>query len=332
MKPNATQAQIDHVIEKIEHAGLKAHLSKGSELTLIGCIGEESKIEPIGWTSVPGVERAERISKPYKLASKQMHPKPSIVDVGGYKVGGGSLAVMAGPCTVENREMLFDAAAAVKKAGAGVLRGGAFKPRTSPYDFAGLGEEGLVLLQEAGKKFNMPTVTEVRAISQIEVACKYCDMMQIGARNMQNYDLLREVGQARKPVLLKRGLAATIKEVLLAAEYILSGGNSQVVLCERGIRTFENSTRFTFDVAAIPVLKSETHLPVIFDPSHAAGKGSLVPPLARAGVAAGADGFIIEVHCDPEEALCDGDQSIPPKAFEALVQELQAIHALVNKK
>ena len=332
MKPGATEAQVKHVVEKIEHAGLKAHVSPGAELTLIGCIGEENKIEGIGWTSLPGVDRAERISKPYKMVSRQTHPKPTVVNVKGVKIGDGNLAVMAGPCTVENREMVMDAAAAVKKGGAKILRGGAFKPRTSPYDFQGLGEEGLKLLAEAGKKHDMPTVTEVRAISQIAIACEYCDMLQIGARNMQNYDLLREIGKTHKPVLLKRGLSATIKETLLAAEYILSGGNHDVVICERGIRTYETATRFTFDVSAIPIFKQETHLPVVFDPSHAAGKGTLVSAISRAGVAAGADGLIVEVHCDPEEALCDGDQSIPPKVFEALVKDLHAIHEIVKGK
>ena len=332
MKPGASDAQVKHVIERIEAAGLKTHVSRGDELTLIGCIGDEAKVERLNWSATPGVERAERITKPWKIASRQMHPAASVVDVQGVKIGGGRLTFLAGPCTVEGREMILKGAQVVKENGGQILRGGAFKPRTSPYDFQGLGEEGLKLLSEAGKKYGLPTVTEVRTLAHVPKACEHCDMLQIGARNMQNYDLLREVGQARKPVLLKRGFAATIKELLLAAEYILSAGNTQVVLCERGIRTYETATRFTFDVSAIPVLKEQTHLPVIFDPSHAAGKASLVPPLARAGVAAGADGLIVEVHHNPEEALCDGDQAILPKVFKALVVELKAIHGIIKQR
>ena len=331
MKPGATEAQVRHVVERIEAAGLKTHLSCGEELTLIGCIGDESKVEGWNWSATPGVDRAERITKPWKIASRQMHPSPSVVDVKGVKIGGGSLALLAGPCTVENREMLVRTAAIVKQAGGQILRGGAFKPRTSPYDFQGLGEEGLRLLAEVGRELGLPTVSEVRTLAHVPMTCKYADMLQVGARNMQNYDLLREVGQARKPVLLKRGLSATIKELLLAAEYILSEGNAQVVLCERGIRTFETATRFTFDVSAIPVLKEQTHLPVLFDPSHAAGKASLVPALARAGVAAGADGLIVEVHHNPVEALCDGEQALTPKAFEEMLSDLRNIHEIVSK-
>jgi len=240
------------------------------------------------------------------------------------------LTVMAGPCTVEDREMLFDAAAAVKRGGAKILRGGAFKPRTSPYDFQGLGEDGLKLLQAAREQYGLPVVTEVRTLAHVPISCKYADLLQIGARNMQNYDLLTEVGKSGKPVLLKRGLSATVRELLLAAEYVLSAGNQKVILCERGIRTFETSTRFTMDVAAIPVLKQETHLPVVFDPSHAAGRASLVPALSRAGVAAGADGLIVEVHCNPEDAHCDGDQALRPEAFEKMVGGLRQIHQLVR--
>jgi 3-deoxy-7-phosphoheptulonate synthase len=328
LKPGVSESQVRHVIERIEAAGCRAHISKGDELTIIGCIGDESKVERLSWSAVAGVERVERITKPYKLAARQMRPKGSVVDVAGVKIGGSELVLIAGPCTVENREMLFDAAKAVKKAGAQMLRGGAFKPRTSPYDFQGLGEEGLKLLKEAREKHGLPVVTEVRTLAHVPVACAYADMLQIGARNMQNYDLLTEVGRAGKPVLLKRGFSATVKELLLAAEYVLAAGNPNVVLCERGIRTFETATRFTFDVAAIPILKQETHLPVVFDPSHAAGRASLVPPISRAGVAAGADGLIVEVHCDPEDAQCDGDQALQPDVFEKMVRELRAIHAL----
>jgi len=331
LKPGASEAQLKHVVERIEAAGCRAHVSCGEELTIVGCIGDEARVERLNWSTVPGVERAERITKPYKLASRQLQPKAGVIEVGGVKIGGGTLTVMAGPCTVEDRKMLFDAAAAVKKAGAGILRGGAFKPRTSPYDFQGLGEEGLRLLQEAGRKYGMPVVTEVRTLAHVPLACRYADILQVGARNMQNYDLLTEVGRAGRPVLLKRGLSATVKELLLAAEYVLAAGNRQVILCERGIRTFETATRFTFDVSAIPVLKAETHLPVIFDPSHAAGQWRLVAPLARAGVAAGADGLIVEVHCDPEEAKCDGDQALRPDVFADTVKDLKAIHAVVCK-
>jgi len=330
LKPGATDTQLQHVIERIEAAGCRAHVSKGEELTIVGCIGDEAKVERLSWGAFPGVERAERVTKPYKFASRKLQPRGSVVDVSGVKIGGDELTVMAGPCTVENRKMLFDAAAAVKQAGAKILRGGAFKPRTSPYDFQGLGEEGLKLLQEAREEFGLPIVTEVRTLAHVPVACRYADLLQIGARNMQNYDLLTEVGRAGKPVLLKRGLSATVRELLLAAEYVLAAGNQRVILCERGIRTFETATRFTLDVAAIPVLKQETHLPVVFDPSHAAGRTSLVPALARAGVAAGADGLIVEVHCNPEEANCDGDQALRPEEFAKMVAGLQKIHALVS--
>lgn len=336
MRSEVTERQVGEVVERVESEGLETHVSRGETLTIVGCIGPVEKIEQLQPGVWEGVERVERISKPWKLAGKVLHPKPSVVRVGGangvptVKIGSGELVVMAGPCTVENREMLFASAAAVKKAGAGILRGGAFKPRTSPYDFQGLGVEGLKLLREAGLEFGMPTVTEVRSPSHIPQALKYADMLQIGARNMQNYDLLREVGQAPKPVLLKRSFSASIKELLLAAEYILTEGNEGVVLCERGMRTFETATRFTLDVGAVAVLREETHLPVIVDPSHAAGKYQYVAPLGLAGVAAGADGLIVEVHCNPKEARCDGDQALLPDRFQELMRAAKAVYRAVR--
>jgi 3-deoxy-7-phosphoheptulonate synthase len=326
LKLGATDEQLRHVVERIEAAGCRAHISRGEELTIVGCIGDDAKVERLNWQAMPGVERAERVTRPYKLASRQFQPHPTVVQVGSAQFGAGRLTVIAGPCTVEDEQMLWAAAEAVRQAGAHMLRGGAFKPRTSPYDFQGLGEDGLRLLQKAGRRFGLPVVTEVRTPAHVPPACAYADMLQVGARNMQNYDLLLEVGRSNKPVLLKRGFSATVRELLLAAEYILSTGNRQVVLCERGIRTFETSTRFTLDVSAIPVLKQETHLPVIFDPSHAAGRAALVPALARAGVAAGADGLIVEIHCNPEEAQCDGEQALRPDGFAALMTDLFNIH------
>lgn len=330
MQPGATDEQVQHVKERVEAEGLQTHISRGDELTIIGCIGDEAKVEKLNWRSTPGVQRAERITNPWKMASRQMHPDPTVIDVDGVKVGGGTLTIMAGPCTVEGREMLMGTAKAVKDAGGHILRGGAFKPRTSPYDFQGLGVEGLKLLHEATEATGLPTVTEVRSPTHVPLACRHSSILQIGARNMQNYDLLRQVGQVQKPVLLKRGFSSTIKELLLAAEYILHAGNQDVMLCERGIRTFENATRFTFDVSAIPVLKELTHLPIIVDPSHAAGRASLIPAVARAGVAAGADGLIIEVHNDPGSARCDADQAITPESFSKLVKEMNQIHEIVK--
>lgn len=337
MRQHASARQISSVIDRVKENGLKTHVSQGESLTIIGCIGPSAKIEqlqhqPLTWE---GVDRVERISKPWKLAGFELHPKPSVVRVGGndglpiVDIGGGEFTMMAGPCTVENRQMLFASAEAVKKAGAKILRGGAFKPRTSPYDFQGMGVDGLKLLQEAGREFGLPTITEVRSPAHIAPALKYCDMLQIGARNMQNYDLLREVGQAPKPVLLKRGLSATVKELLLAAEYILTEGNESVILCERGIRTFETATRFTMDVGAVASLREATHLPIVVDPSHAAGRFSLVAPIGLAGVAAGADGLIVEVHCNPKEAKCDGDQALVPERFRALMEAAIEIHRIV---
>ncbi len=332
MEENAPDSAIERVIRRVEAAGLRTHLSKGIERTIIGCIGDERIISQIPFAAMPFVEKVLPVLSPFKIASRAFHPDDSVVEVGGVRIGGGALTLMAGPCAVEDAESLLASAKGVREAGAQILRGGAFKPRTSPYDFQGLGEEGLKLLSETGKALGMPTITEVRTLAHVPVAEKYADILQVGARNMQNFDLLREVGRTRKPVMLKRGMANTAHELLMAAEYILAEGNSAVMLCERGIRTFETSTRFTLDVSAIPVVKQSSHLPVIVDPSHAAGKASLVSALARAGVAAGADGVIVEVHASPENALCDGQQALTPAEFAGLAAELKAIHGILREK
>jgi 3-deoxy-7-phosphoheptulonate synthase len=327
-RPNVTDAEIDHIRERIESVGMRTHLSRGEHRTIIGCIGDESLLEELPLRSLPGVESVTPVLKPYKLASREFAAERTVVRVGGRDAhaafGGKAITVIAGPCSVENREMLVQTANAVRKAGATMLRGGAFKPRTSPYAFQGLGSDALRLLAEVRSETGLPVVTEVMDARQIDLIAEHADMLQVGARNMQNFSLLAELGRVRRPVLLKRGLSATIKELLMAAEYIMANGNHDVVLCERGIRTYETATRNTLDVAAIPVLKRESHLPVIVDPSHAGGDASLVAPLAFASIAAGADGLIVEVHPDPECALSDGDQSLAPTAFEQLMQQLGA--------
>ncbi len=327
-KPHVTDAEVDHIRERVESVGMRTHLSRGEQRTIIGCIGDESLLEEIPLRSLPGVESVTPVLKPYKLASRAFAVDPTIVRVGGRDAnatfGGSTITVIAGPCSVESRDMLLETATAVRAAGATMLRGGAFKPRTSPYAFQGLGEEALHLLAEARKATGMPVVTEVMDTRQVDLVAEHADMLQVGARNMQNYSLLAELGHVQRPVLLKRGLSATIKELLMAAEYIMANGNHDVVLCERGIRTFETATRNTLDVSAIPVLKRETHLPVIVDPSHAGGDALLVAPLAFAAIAAGADGLIVEVHPNPEHALSDGDQSLAPPAFASIMQRLAA--------
>ena len=304
-------------------------VAKGEERTVIGVKGPRDKIDPDAFAGLAGVLRVVRVSAPHKLASREWRPESSVVEVGAVKIGHGALTFIAGPCAVEGEDILLQAANAVKSKGAQMLRGGAFKPRTSPYDFQGLGEDGLTLLAKVGREVGLPVVTEARAAAHVEIIAilmgDHPHMIQIGARNMQNYDLLREAGRSRSPVLLKRGISAKVTELLMSAEYILSEGNENVVLCERGIRTFEDSTRFTLDVSAIPVLKQETHLPVIVDPSHAAGKAGYVAALARAGIAAGADGIIVEVHPRPSEARCDAAQALTPEAFGRLVGELRSI-------
>ncbi|MBI3996957.1 MAG: 3-deoxy-7-phosphoheptulonate synthase [Candidatus Omnitrophica bacterium] len=331
LKPDVTKKQFDHVLERIKALGLKPMVSKGTERTIIGVIGPEDALRVQPLEVIPGVEKVMAVLKPYKLVSREFKPQSSVIDVGGVKVGGKELVVMAGPCSVENRQMLFDVAKAVKQAGAQVLRGGAFKPRTSPYSFQGLGEEGLKLLREVSKEFGMPVVTELMDARDLPLLEKYADIVQIGARNMQNFELLKEVGLTQKAVLLKRGLSATITEFLLAAEYILSQGNFNVILCERGIRSFETHTRFTLDLNAIPVIKKLSHLPVIVDPSHATGEWEYVEPMAKAAVACGADGLMIEVHPNPEVALSDGPQSLLPKKFAAMIKELRKVAKAVGR-
>ncbi len=335
LKPGATEEELRHIVKKLESRGLQANISKGTERTIVGVIGDTSKIteeEENAISIMPGVEDVMRILKPYKLASRDFKSEDTTVNVRGNIIGGRKIQVIAGPCAVENRTILISIAEKVKEAGATFIRGGAFKPRTSPYSFQGLGEEGLKYLSEARMKTGLPVVTELMDPRDMEVISKYADVIQIGARNMQNFRLLLEVGTSHIPVLLKRGLSATIKEWLMAAEYIMSRGNQNVILCERGIRTFETATRNTLDLSAVPVLKKLTHLPVIVDPSHGVGKWYLVAPMSKAAVAAGADGLIIEVHTNPEEALSDGEQSLKPGDFRQLMNELKTIAAAIGRE
>lgn len=333
MNPGASKRDIDHLVTKIKKLGLKPWISAGVERTIVGVIGEEDiiRIQPL--EAYPGVERVLPILKPYKIASRDYKKENSVIDLGcGVKVGAKKLVVMAGPCSVENEKLLIEIAKKVKKAGANVLRGGAFKPRTSPYAFQGLGVKGLKFLANAKKETGLPIVTEVMDTRDVEVIAKYADIFQIGARNMQNFNLLKEVGKARKPVLLKRGMSNTIKELLMSAEYILSEGNFNVILCERGIRTFEDATRFTLDINAVPVVKNLSHLPIIVDPSHATGRWGLVEPCAKAAIACGADGLIVEVHTKPEEAMSDGEQSLLPENFAHLMGEVAKIAEAVGRE
>jgi 3-deoxy-7-phosphoheptulonate synthase len=335
LKPEATDEEIQNIIKKLEQKGFKTTLSRGAERTIIGVIGDTSKIteeEEETFRVMPGVENVMRILKPYKVASKDFKKTQTLIEVKGHVIGGNKVHVMAGPCSVEGKEMIIDIAKKVKEAGATFLRGGAYKPRTSPYSFQGLGEEGLIYLKEASEKTGLPVVTELMDPRDLDLFVKYVDIIQIGARNMQNFRLLLEVGSVNKPVLLKRGLSATIKEWLMSAEYILSRGNPNVILCERGIRTFETATRNTLDLSAVPVLKQMTHLPVVVDPSHGVGKWDLVPSMAKAAIAVGADGLLIEVHHNPQEALSDGEQSLKPDAFKALMEELKPIAKAVGRE
>ncbi len=326
LKRNATQEQIDQVTEWITSVGYKPHVSQGVERTLIGAIGDDrGKIHLKAAAFLPGVEKVVPILKPYKLAGREFHENPTVIQVGEARIGGGEFTVMAGPCSVESEEQLTECGYVVKKAGAKILRGGAFKPRTSPYSFQGLEEEGLKLLKKVGEKVGMPVVTEVMNTIDVDMVEQYSDILQIGARNVQNFALLKKVGHCRKPVLLKRGMMTTIEELLMSAEYILSEGNEEVILCERGIRTFETTTRNTLDISAAPVLKELTHLPVIIDPSHASGHARYVIPLTRAAVAVGADGVIVEVHPEPEKALVDGPQSLRPEQFYRLMDEVNLL-------
>ena len=332
MKPNSTPQQIENVIKQIKDAGLAAHLSQGVETMLIGAIGETHDIPTERFEVLDGVDMVKRITQPFKLASRQFHPENSIFPIDGFQVGGNEIVVIAGPCAVESRSQILETAQAVREAGANALRGGVFKPRTSPYSFQGLGEEGLEYLAEAREQTGLPIVVEIMSQTQLDLMVKYVDVLQVGARNMQNFNLLRSIGETRKSVLLKRGLSATIEELLMSAEYILAGGNKQVLLCERGIRTFETSTRNTTDINAIPVLKNLTHLPVILDPSHATGHSDYVTAIARAAIAAGADGLIVEVHPDPAHAASDGKQSLKPETFVEMVKQVKAIAEAMGRR
>lgn len=333
MQEGATDAQIQHVMDRLIACGFDVHRSTGASHTVLGAVGVHRDFDHRDFELLDGVREVMRITQPFKLASREFRPEGTIVDLGrGVRIGGPEVVVMAGPCSVESREQMEAVASSVAKAGAKILRAGAFKPRTSPYAFQGLGEKGLELMREAADRHGLFTVSEVMDPSQIAMMDKYVDIFQVGARNMQNYFLLRALGDVRKPVLLKRGMSATMEELLLSAEYILSGGNYSVILCERGIRTFETYTRNTFDIAAIPVVKKLSHLPMIADPSHGTGRRDKVPPMARAAVAAGADGLLIEVHNDPDHALSDGAQSLEPEAFARLMEELRIIAPAIGRR
>ncbi len=332
LRDNPAQKQIDSLVSWLKEKSLDVHIVKGAEQTIIGLIGDTSKIDMDSIKTMDIVEDVKRIQEPYKNVNRKFHPDDTVVDIApGIKIGGGSFQVMAGPCSVEEKDQVLAIAKAVKAAGAGILRGGAFKPRTSPYAFQGLGAEGLEILKAAKKETGMPIVSEIMDISKLPLF-EDIDIIQVGARNMQNYELLKELGKTRKPILLKRGLSSTIQELLMSAEYLMVGGNSQIILCERGIRTFETATRNTLDISAVPVLKELTHLPVIVDPSHGTGNARLVKPMAMAAVAAGADGLIIEVHNDPVHALCDGAQSLTLEAFKELMAQVAKILPFAYKR
>ena len=331
LKPHATDAEFAAVVEKIESLGLTPHPITGTERRVVAVIGNTAAVDPEDFAALPGVAEALRVSQPFKLVSREVREEDTVIDVGGARIGGKAICVMAGPCSVESREQILETAFAVKKAGATFLRGGAYKPRTSPYEFQGMGEEGLKLLALARERTGLKVVTEVMSTEAVPLVADYADVLQVGARNMQNYALLERLGQVQKPVMLKRGLSATIKEWLMAAEYIVAKGNPQVALCERGIRTFETMTRNTLDINAVPVLKTLTHLPVIVDPSHGIGIRRHVPAIARAGIAAGADGIIVEVHPRPEKALSDGHQSLTPAEFEGLMRQVRVIAAAIER-
>ncbi len=331
MSEHANEQQIQAVISRLVELSFNVHRSTGVKHTVLGAIGEKRGIDLRLLELMDGVQEVLRVTEPYKLASRAFHPQNSVIKIGKVEIGGDRVVVMAGPCAVESDEQLAEIATRVKKAGATVLRGGAFKPRTSPYSFQGLGEEGLKLLRRFGDREGLMIVSEVMEVNQVPLVGEYVDILQVGARNMQNFNLLRELGKIHKPVLLKRGLAATIEETLMAAEYIMAGGNMQVVLCERGIRTFENATRNTLDISAIPVVKKLSHLPIIVDPSHGTGRRDKVSPMARAAIAAGADGLLIEVHNDPDKALSDGAQSLYPDQFDTLMKELRLIAGVIGR-
>jgi 3-deoxy-7-phosphoheptulonate synthase len=331
MKRGASAADLSFVVSQVEAFGYRAHLSQGTERTIVGVVGDDRPLDNHNFELLPGVEQVVRILQPFKLASRDFHPENTIVDVRGVHAGGEKIVIVAGPCSVETRSQLLETAWAVKEAGATILRAGAFKPRSSPYSFQGLGEEALELLAEARDEVGMPIITEVMSTEQVPLVSKYADVLQVGARNMQNFPLLQAVGRTRIPVMLKRGLMNTVQEWLLSSDYILSGGNRQVMLCERGIRTFETATRNTFDINAIPLLKGLTHLPIFGDPSHGTGKWDLVSAVGRACIAAGADGLMIEVHPDPAKALSDGAQSLKPERFADLVASIRQIAPAVGR-
>lgn len=331
MRSDATEERLQHVLERVQELGFKPHLSRGEKKTIIGVVGNGKVMDSSVFQAIPGVESVMRILQPFKLSSREFKETSTEIQIGKVTVGGKQVIVMAGPCAVETREQMLASADAVASAGAKILRGGAFKPRTSPYSFQGLGEPGLVILREVGDQFGMPVVTEVVSPQDVKLVASYADVLQVGARNMQNFSLLEEVGKTRKPVLLKRGLMATVEELLMSAEYILSNGNPNVMLCERGIRSFEKYTRNTLDISAVPIIKTLSHLPVIVDPSHAVGKRDLVAPVSKGSIATGADGLIIEVHPDPERALSDGAQSMFPADFADLMDEMKHIAEAVKR-
>lgn len=332
MAPNATKENLDRVIEKITSLNLQTHLSTGQERTIVGVIGDKKIIANLEMEMMDGVEKTVHITEKYKMVSREFEPADTVIDVDGVKIGGKEIVVMAGPCAVESAEQLRESARAVKESGAKILRGGAFKPRTSPYDFQGLGEEGLKLLRQTADEFGLKVVTEIVDSNDIELLESYSDILQVGARNMQNFQLLKALGKSTKPIMLKRGLSATISEWLNAAEYIVSGGNDKLIFCERGIRTYETYTRNTLDLSAVAAIKELSHFPIIVDPSHGTGRRTMIAPMSKAAIAAGADGLIIEVHPNPAKAMSDGNQSLAPKDFEKLMSELNAVANAVGKE
>lgn len=332
MKPTASDESIQRIIKKIENLQCQVHISQGENYCILGIIGETSRIDADQIEANENVEKVMYVQHPFKLASRLFHPEDTIVTVGNVKIGGGNLAIMAGPCAVESEEQLLTIAKLVKESGANILRGGAYKPRTSPYSFQGMGEDGLKLLKKAKEETGLPIVTEVMDTETYDIVAKYADLVQIGARNMQNFPLLKKVGKGTIPVLLKRGLSATIEELLMAAEYIMSEGNQNVILCERGIRTFETYTRNTLDISAVPAIKELSHLPIVVDPSHASGKWAMIEPLSKAAIAVGADGLEIEVHTHPEQAVSDGAQSLKPEKFDHLMKSIKVIAEINNQK
>ena len=332
MKGGASDDQVQEVVDKLHSIGAEAHVSRGEFKTIIGAIGDREKISEIPFAALQAVEAVIPVMKPYKLVSREFHPEGSVIKVGAVEIGGDGFVVIAGPCAVEGEEQLVAAAVAARDSGAHILRGGAFKPRSSPYSFQGMGEDGLKLLQLARETTGLPVVTEVVDVRHVELVSGYADMLQIGARNMQNFLLLREVGLQQKPVMLKRGLSSTIEEMMMAAEYIVRGGNSNVVLCERGIRTFETATRNTLDLSAVPLVKQAGHLPIVVDPSHATGRRELVTPLSKGAIAVGADGVMVEIHPDPRVALCDGPQSLDFPEFGRLMKELKEVALSLGRR